>query len=222
MKAQYSYRPSNDELQRRYIDEGQHCTQIAKLCGADPKTIWAWLKEAGIPTRKRGSNPAVHFRKGERSAFAGRKHRPESIALVKASTVRDGRVPYLKNGVHWLKTSGARSGNWRGGITPERQAFYRSDEWKAACVIVWRRADARCERCSADHRLIDRKKGKFHVHHIVSFQVKALRAEPSNLALLCQPCHMFVHSKRNTAREFIRPAPDLFASIDAEKEGRAA
>jgi len=47
---------------------------------------------------------------------------------------------------------------------------------------------------------------KFHVHHIVSFAVRELRAAVSNLALLCEDCHRFVHSNANTACEFLGEA----------------
>lgn len=216
MNPRYARRLSSIELHQLYVVDGLRCPAIAKTVGADPSTVRLWLLRAGIPTIRRGHNPEVHFKRGERSKFAGRKHKPESIALVKASTVRDGRVPYLKNGVHWLKGKSAEENpNYKGGITPERQEFYRSAEWKAACVIVWQRADAKCERCGIDHRKIDRKKNKFHVHHVISFRVKDMRATPSNLVLLCQPCHMFVHSRRNIDRAYLAP-------MTAANEGQAA
>lgn len=208
------------ELRMLYVDENKGCPEIARLVGCDPTTIHHWLRDAGIPTRRRGSNPAVYFRKGERSAFAGRRHTPEAIAKVRASTVADGRVPYLRNGRHFL--SGARpedNPNWKGGLTPERQAFYRSDEWKLACVEVWHRADARCERCGFDHRDQRERNGeRFHVHHIVTFQYPPLRAEPSNLVLLCPDCHRHVHSKENVSGEFIRPRPDLDDQVPTPRQ----
>jgi predicted HNH restriction endonuclease len=116
----------------------------------------------------------------------------------------DGRVPYLKNGVHWLKgRPSSDHPTWKGGITPERQSFYSSREWKTACVAVWKRADAKCERCKKDHRILGNR-GTFHVHHIVSFRVKRLRSKVSNLAILCAACHRFVHSKKNKKKEFLK------------------
>lgn len=197
-------RPDVATLRRLYSDEKRGCPEIGRLYERDAKTVLWWLRQAGIPTRKRGQNKAVQFKKGERSRFAGRRHTPEALPKVREATIRRGGVPYLRNGQHWLKGQPpSANGRWLGGVTPERQAFYRSPEWKAACVIVWHRADARCERCGKDHRTIDRKKDRFHVHHIVSFAVRALRAEPTNLALLCWDCHLFVHSKANVKREFL-------------------
>ncbi len=90
---------------------------------------------------------------------------------------------------------------WLGGVTPERQAFYTSDEWKAACSAVWNRDRATCQRCKVNRR--DSMDAPFHIHHIESFANRELRAEVSNLVLLCETCHHFVHSKANTDREHL-------------------
>lgn len=113
-------------------------------------------------------------------------------------------MPYLlADGSHAMKgRTGANHPSWKGGVTPERQAFYASPEWREACCAVWHRADAQCERCTADHR-DHSQRGSFHVHHIVSFAVRELRASVSNLALLCRDCHLFVHSKKNVTGEFL-------------------
>ena len=211
--AKYSRRPSDDELRQLYVDDGLRCPAIARLIDSDASTVRDWLVAAGIPTIPRGQNPAVHFKKGHKLSV-GRRHSPETIAIIRQQTIGRGILPYLKNGVHWLKNlPPSANPNYKGGCTPERQTFYRSAEWKAACVAVWHRADAKCERCRIDHRKIDRRKNKFHVHHIVSFQVKALRAEPTNLALLCQPCHMFVHSARNAGLELLACPTDIRESL---------
>jgi predicted HNH restriction endonuclease len=47
-------------------------------------------------------------------------------------------------------------------------------------------------------------RGTFHIHHVVSFMVRELRAEPDNLVLLCKKCHLFVHSRKNKTSEFIK------------------
>jgi hypothetical protein len=94
---------------------------------------------------------------------------------------------------------GAEVPNWKGGVTADRQAFYASQEWKTACSSVWKRDKAICQRCSKSARAI-----KLHVHHIVSFQTVDLRAEISNLVLLCFSCHRWVHSKKNTDGLFVK------------------
>jgi 5-methylcytosine-specific restriction endonuclease McrA len=92
--------------------------------------------------------------------------------------------------------------NWRGGVTADRQSFYASQEWKSACSAVWKRDQATCQRCGLVH---DTDPGvPFHVHHITSFAVKELRAEASNLLLVCEPCHQWIHSRRNVNREYLQ------------------
>lgn len=89
--------------------------------------------------------------------------------------------------------------NWKGGVTPERQAFYQSKEWADACQEVWKRDDATCQRCGV-------RKGEdieFHIHHIESFANKEKRSDVNNLVLLCQNCHNWVHNKANKDNKFL-------------------
>jgi thymidylate synthase (FAD) len=190
--------------EQKYLAEGLGCPEIGHLVERDPKTVHYWLRKHGIPTRQRGADVRQHFPKGTQTRL-GIKHTQEAIEKVRQASLDRGAVPYLRNGVHFNKGKrGAVVANWNGGVTPERQTFYRSDEWKAAVKAVWKRADAKCERCGLDHRTIDRKAAKFHIHHIVSFAVKELRCDVDNLVLLCRPCHLWVHSNANTERQFIK------------------
>jgi len=193
---------SKEWLYEQYVTLGKTAAQIGNMVKRNSKSVWNWLKDFNIPTRPRGSYIPNHFKKGFASRL-GIKHLDSTKQKIRQARIRDGHVPYLKNGVHHLKGKrGADTPNWKGGITPERQSFYASDEWKSACKIVWQRTGAVCERCGV--RQTKQLRGTYHIHHIVSFVVKSLRAEPSNLALLCRPCHLFVHSKANHRLEFIR------------------
>jgi 5-methylcytosine-specific restriction endonuclease McrA len=89
--------------------------------------------------------------------------------------------------------------HWKGGVTPKRQAFYLSPEWKKCSQEVWRRDRALCRRCG-----LKMAPGvEMHIHHKVSFAYRPLRAAPQNLVLLCDPCHDWVHSRKNKSREWI-------------------
>lgn len=190
---------SADQLEAMYWGENMTCVDIAKREGKDPKTIWAWMRHYGIKTRPRGHNVG-QLPSGRKPGF---KLTEEHKQAIRDARKRDGHVPYLKNGEHWLKSAAKEdTPNWKGGVTPERQKFYCTDEWKEAVKAVWARADAKCERCGKHHNT-QKNRGNFHIHHIVSFAVKHLRAEASNLALLCRECHLFVHSKKNVDNEFI-------------------
>lgn len=194
-------------LQSRYWGQLMTCPQIALEAKCDPKTIWAWMRRYGIQTRPRGGESSTgSFRPGQPNAFAGRKHSEETRQKLRAIAIADGRVPFDPViGPPMRGKTGAETPNWKGGITPERQAFYATFEWREAVKAVWRRAKARCERCSRHHNVAEHR-GTFHIHHIASFAVRHLRAKPSNLALLCKDCHMFVHSKVNLSNEFRRHA----------------
>lgn len=204
--AQRLQKPVTREwLVQKYVVEGLSAPEIARLVGRNAKRVWEWLENEGIQTRSRGaeSSPGT-FRQGQVSPFKGKRHTDEFRAAVRQRRLTDGRVPYIKNGVHHLKGKrGTETPNWKGGITPERQAFYSSAEWVEAVKTIWRRDDAICQRCGIDHRTINRDDMKFHIHHIDSFANRALRAEPSNLILLCDVCHRWVHSRANTERKFL-------------------
>lgn len=95
---------------------------------------------------------------------------------------------------------GERNHYWRGGVSAERGRFQSSPEWKAVSRIVRRRHHHTCYRCDESNIYGYRS----HVHHIVPYHLsRDLRLDEQNLILLCQPCHVWVHSKENTAWEFL-------------------
>lgn len=194
-------------LAAKYLDERLDCVKIGLLVSRDPKTVWTWLKHDGVQMRPRGTAcPALLFRKGHVSPFTGRRHSEETKSRLREIAIADGRVPFDPAvGSYMRGRRGADTPNWKGGVTPERQALYSSAEWVAAVKMVWARADARCERCGVHHNACERR-GTFHIHHVVSFAVRELRAEPTNLALLCGGCHRFVHSRANVAGNFLGAA----------------
>ncbi len=186
----------------QYVVKEKDCCQIAIIVNRDPKSVWNWLKDFNIPTRKRGSYWNKFFTlRGRNPGF---RQTEETKRKIREARLRDGHVPYLRNGVHWLKGKrGPEVPNWKGGSTPERQAFYSSLEWKAVARKVWKRDKRICQRCG-------RKKERglsFDIHHIVSFLCKKLRCVPSNLVLLCEPCHYWVHGKHNKKGLFLKAMP---------------
>jgi len=156
-------------LRVEYAEKGRSAADIAAEFGVTENAILFWLKKHAIPTR------------------------PTSEVRAKKYWGQTGEANWMYG------RRGTEVPNWKGGCTPERQAFYSSPEWATACLQVWRRDDGKCQRCGVSHaeRLL-------HIHHIVSFAVRETRADPANLVLLCVKCHRFVHSKRNSAGEFLR------------------
>lgn len=202
-KAEFQRRSkpvTKEWLYNEYIVKGRHCGQIAKTVKRDAKTVWNWLKAFGIPTRPRGSYDQWRPR-GRKSGY---KHSKKTKQKIRDASIADGRVPYLKNGTHWLSSvPKSKHPKWEGGITADRQKLYSSKEWIAVSKAVYKRDRSTCRRC---HRKWS-KGLAFDIHHIVPFVCKDLRATLSNLVLLCEQCHYWVHSSKNTKRRFIKPCP---------------
>lgn len=192
-------------LEHQYLTLGRDCTQIAHEVKRDSKSVWNWLKDFDIPTRPRGgaTSPGC-FSKNHQKGFKGMKHTTEFRKRMSDLAKKTGRVPYKPSVGSYMKgRRGADTPNWKGGATPDRQAFYTSDEWKECVKSVWQRDNAVCRRCGLDNRTILRGTIQFHLHHVDSFSIKERRADPSNVLLLCMPCHKWVHSKKNTRRLFL-------------------
>jgi hypothetical protein len=214
-------------LAQKYTGEGLSTYAIGRLVGRDSKTIHTWLVKLGIPTRKRTWAAEPTGRPHQDAAWLRREYvdRQRSAAEIAAEigVTPENIIFYLRRfGIPRRNTSETRavkrwgmSGesnpmygkrgtevpSWKGGRTPERQAFYSSLEWKAAVREVEQRDGDQCRRCGAQHQP---DKRRFHIHHIAPFSVKELRAEVSNLVTLCNPCHGWVHSKHNTEGLFVR------------------
>jgi hypothetical protein len=153
----------------QYRTMQKSASEIAAEHECTERNILYWLKKHGIPRR----------------------------SISEARQVKHWGLVGSTNGMY--NRRGDSNPNWRGGITPERQTFYASQEWAEAVVAIWKRDNATCQRC-----LHHRGSGlEFHIHHIKSFACVALRAYTPNLVLLCKECHGFIHSKANVKKEFI-------------------
>lgn len=106
---------------------------------------------------------------------------------------------HVENLVHGLKRE--QHPNWRGGVAGERQTFARTLKWRRAAMRVWRRDNATCQNCG---RKFKRGGMPFDVHHIAPFRVKRLRCRLSNLVLLCERCHYWVHGSKNKEGRFLK------------------
>lgn len=191
-------------LEIEYLQKKRTCNEIAKDVKKDPKTIWSWLKKYNIPTRPRGGESSSgSFKKGS-NLWTGKKHKPETKEKIRNARLKDGHVPYLKNGEHWLKgVSKENHPMYIGGLSPERQSYYSSLLWIELVKGVWKRDNATCQNCGKSHNL-ELNRGNFHIHHIVSFQIREKRHDIDNLILLCKECHKWIHSKKNTNHKFIK------------------
>jgi 5-methylcytosine-specific restriction protein A len=186
-------------LEHQYLTMGKSANDIASEVGRDPKRVWEWIRNYGIPTRGRGQDDRYQFKTGQESAFKGKKHKPETKELFRIQKLENPTLKGVFGKDH--PRFGLRPKSWKGGIAAERQSVYGTQEWKSAVRAIWKRDNATCQRCKI-HKNDDRSLD-FDIHHIVGFENKLLRCEPSNLVLLCEKCHYWVHSKKNQEKLFI-------------------
>jgi 5-methylcytosine-specific restriction endonuclease McrA len=165
-----------DWLRAEYIENGRSAGDIAEQFGVTDAAIIFWLRKHKIPRRSTSEARAL-------------KH----------------WGAFGSDNPMWNKR-GELNPRWLGGVTPERQAFYTSEEWRKACSTVWRRDNARCRRCGL-HRT-EQPDMPFHIHHIISFAVVEHRSDVNNLVLLCEVCHQFVHSRKNVDGEYLPQVGD--------------
>ena len=165
-----------DWLRAEYVERGRSTGDIAEQFGVTDAAIFFWLRKHDIPRR----------------------------TVAEARALKHWGASGADNPM-WNKR-GELNPRWLGGVTPERQAFYTSQEWKDACSFVWKRDEATCRRCGLYRD--DQPDMPFHIHHVVSFAVEELRADPANLVLLCETCHQFVHSRGNVDGAFLSQERD--------------
>lgn len=190
-------------LINEYINNKKSANQIAREIGRDSKRVWEWIRDYGIETRDRGHNYKDNLIQ-DGSTFKGKKHKESTRKKLSEIALSDGRLPWGKNNKHPLKgIKSEHHPNYKGGLTPERQAFYSSEEWCEAVKKVWSRDKAICQRCKKHHNEA-KNRGTFHIHHIISFKVREFRANLDNLVLLCDKCHRWVHSNKNENKEYIK------------------
>lgn len=187
----------------QYLTQGKSANQIAKEIGRDSKRVWEWIVNYGLDTRSRGHNYHKNLVM-DGSSFRGKRHTDKTKMRLSELAKTDGRLPWGKNNEpYWKGKTGEKHPAFKGGLTPERQAVYSSQEWVQAVKDVWYRDNATCQHCGKHHNEAG-SRGTFHIHHIISFQVKEFQTDVNNLVLLCKECHKFVHSKKNVHKIFIK------------------
>jgi endogenous inhibitor of DNA gyrase (YacG/DUF329 family) len=220
---------SREWLYEQYVTLGLSTYAIAKVVHRNPKQVYAWLKGFAIPVRERQWSTAPSGDLPyQQEAFLRREYVERGLSAAEIAApfgVTAGDILYhlrrlginrrsvaeAREKKHWALAGeqngmygrrGAEAPSWKGGATPERQAFYSSEDWAVASLAVWRRDRGQCCRCGK--KATTEPSDRMDVHHIISFAVPALRADSDNLVLLCRACHRFVHSKANVNHEWIK------------------
>lgn len=102
---------------------------------------------------------------------------------------------------HIGRQAGENNPAWKGGVTPERQQAYKTQEWKRLCRAVDKRDGLKCQRCGAQ---CGRYTIRPHRHHIKPWaDYPELRLDPANVVTLCDACHVWVHSLDNVNKEWL-------------------
>lgn len=70
--------------------------------------------------------------------------------------------------------------------------YLNSDKWRAFRLGIMKERGRKCEKCGQD-------KGEIHAHHLT--YERFMNELPEDIQLLCKPCHMAVHNRRNKKKE---------------------
>ena len=165
------------------------------------KLFWSksWLYNEYITNNRSAIDISLQFSVTDSAIIYWlNKHGIQCRSMEEIRSRKYWGLPGEKNSMYGKRKD--KNPNWRGGVSKERQSFYSSLEWKECSKLVWERDKARCRRCKCG---VGRESKKQAIHHVVSFAVKKLRAELTNLVLLCRDCHRFIHSKLNINNKYL-------------------
>ena len=127
-----------------------------------------------------------------------KKHGIPRRSVAQARALKHWGVTGAANPMHGR--TGAANPRYIDGSSPERQRLYAQGHGKDFIRRVLERDGYRCRRCNAPKK----KPRSLHVHHIKPWAGNAeLRFEMSNAVTLCQSCHRWVHSRKNTEQEYL-------------------
>ena len=218
-----------DWLYQKYVTEGLSTYQIGKLVDRNPKRVWEWLSDYGIDIRKREWDTVLsehipyHDKVWLSHQYLTQKKSSKQISeeqevtennilyFLKRFGIKTREMTEIRKDKYWglpgeenpmFGKRGKETPNWKGGVTPERQSVYVSQEWKGCVKQVWKRDEGICQRCGVNKGNTNKE---FHIHHIKPFSSSRKdRTNVDNLVLLCKKCHNFVHSKKNLTNEYLK------------------
>lgn len=209
---QKTQKPFNKEwLIQKYIIEELSNYKIAKIVKRNPKQVWNWLKGYNIKTRtvqeELEKNAYRHkVTNGEvPPTMLGKHHSNKTKKLLRQQ--RKGKIPVHICGKNSFLYGKYKELNpqWKGDLTPEREALYTTRKWKNIYKFILIRDKFKCQKCNK--KISKNKNGKSNlcVHHIASFSdYPKLRCKKDNLILLCNKCHTWVHSNKNNEKKYLK------------------
>lgn len=158
-----------DWLEQEYTEKQRSAAEIADQFEITENAILFWLNKHDIPRR----------------------------SMSEVRRIKKWGSPGKSNGMYGRR--GTEHPGWKGGITPERQTFYRTAEWKRASNAVRLRDKNTCQHCGKPAP----RGHRGHIHHIIPFyESPELRADINNLVVLCVKCHNKLHEHRDAEGRF--------------------
>jgi hypothetical protein len=149
-------------LVTEYVEHQRSSADIAAEYGCTENNILYWLGKHGIPGR----------------------------SISEARTLKHWGPSGERNPMYGR--IGALNPNWRGGLTPARQAIYASYAWRVFRRAV-RKRDVVCRLCGTPDQL--------EIHHIERFaDAPLLVMDLGNAILLCVDCHRGLRGKERRWR----------------------
>lgn len=144
-------------LEHEYVTRQRSAVDIARDGGCGENNILYWLQRHGIPARSMA----------------------EVRAIKQWGPVGEANPMYGRRG--------PLNPNWKGGLTPARQALYATLEWRRFARAV-RRRDKGCRRCGATTAL--------EIHHIIPFsEAPLLVMDMGNAIVVCRSFHQRIRGR---------------------------
>lgn len=198
-------------LKRLYVVDDLSARDIAAKFGVATKTVHQRLGELNIPAKQAQHRAFLatldidwlreQYEAGASTYDLGRALECDPKTVYRK--LRDAGVNLRPRGLNlagednYMATPGVINPNYKDGSSSERDCLKATKAYKQLVQEVWLRDDWTCERCG--HR-----GGKVHAHHVIPWAGNPEhRFELTNLVTLCEDCHRWVHSNKNSGRDFI-------------------
>lgn len=158
-----------------------------------------WLEREYVVLNRSAGEIGAEFRvTSEAITFWLKKHGIPRRSTSQSRAVKHWGAVGPKNPMFGL--FGKLNPNFIDGSSPERQRMYARTDGKEFIRNALRQGRYCCARCTATQA----RANPLHVHHLKPWAGNpTLRFDMSNVAVLCRKCHLYVHSKKNLAMEFL-------------------
>lgn len=167
----------------------------------EPRLHWdvEWLRRQYIECGRSANDIAAEIGvTGGAIIYWLNKHGVRRRSISEARSVKHWGASGSDNPMHGK--TGALNPRYVDGSSPERQRMYARGEGKEFIRRILKRDQYACRRCGATKR----SPKSLHVHHIRAWAGHPdLRFDDANVVTVCRNCHSFIHSKANSASEFL-------------------